>query len=865
MAREMLNVGGREEFVPKALARLSDRYPAICLQGDLIDGIYIEGERYDVRHLLAQNVMTEDGMANGYDYVVVYNAATKKLTFGDALMGHSEDDCTMLPRFLKEGIDIQAPNPNEEMSVVESMTTSGIVMPSAMTIPDKVFMVMMEALIKDKEKKAFIIIEEANDFIVGPHCQSSASDSIHNEGIVSDFVRTMVRKKGSRLVLIDRNDTIEGRLRDEMPFLPMPPSTERDVTPIVEATVSEPNWVKAIALATKSRITDLLELVDECQGDEERFLQRLIDLKTRQIERMGKGTLVCSMKEIKEEQMAISPQARDFWEGVIELFVDSPDLFSDGIMLVGPPGTGKSICPRYLASRLELPYIKLKDLGTEGLAGKSLEKAITAFEAVIANKPCVLHIDEIDKLFPKGNTALDSNNDDQVRAYVQDMLADDHLMQGVIIIGTSNEPGKMDMPMLRRGRFGKIIAMMPPETIEEKMHHFKAVWHQIPTIERKGIQIPEDDFLHMILSNTPPYATGSDFKAMIQDCVTALIRRNSVYKSIEEALTIFSNEFTKRYPKGEKFDQQCALSIEAHNAWTEDEEGTEVEQGGEDTVTRQFQFIAARRAVLERKLQALEADRQQLEIDRTSLEEEREAFERLRAESQAAIAEGQEAMVRFSTIREGLETEEARLKRRSTQLETHAERLRQHELRLHQQAKELTRQVAVLQSDQAALKEHREEVTRQRGALDERARQVVEREGRMDAETRAMDTWEAAMKATMETDNTKIQRALQEEIRRVKGAKRKGIQRLGRLSRISVPDGGTPTRLKWKIDGAIEGTTSASMASIASTIRLDVFLLEGTNTTIEVHGYVKAGDKIQFLGSTFGSRLRILELEDILS
>ncbi len=556
----------RDQFVPVVIDTLTAFDPALCMHGDLEDGIFHGNARSDVRDSLLKNIVrTESDEAKKYDYVLVYNAATKRIEFGDELCDFEDVDQYMREDFMKEEI-VLSNGSQDEVGVINRLIDPDIVSPSMSSIPDKSVLRMVEMLLK-KGKTICLVIDEANEFIPQENKQVSASESVHNEALVVDLVRKLKQHENAHLILLDRANTVNGRLQREIPFHAMPASTRADVEDILRDHISPGNLSTAIALSTRTRISDLVRLVDRKGGDEEELLDSLISFRAQQIVKMGGGILESSVSGVADKEIAIQLEAREYWERLGESFLKNPDLIPNGVIIIGPPGTGKSIIPKWIASRLKVPYIKLKEIGTEGLAGRKLQKIKQALETIRSQRPCVVHIDEIDKMFPKKQD-LQSNNDDEARAYLQDRISDDEFMSGVILIGTSNDPDHMDFPMLRSGRFGDMVAMMPPQTLEEKILHFKAVWHQLPSIEKNEILLPGDEFIRALVSQTPEHATGANFKAFLQECLREFLQDSSDYATFNEVLIRKISHFENRFPRDPRYKDQCEKALRMHNAFS---------------------------------------------------------------------------------------------------------------------------------------------------------------------------------------------------------------------------------------------------------------------------------------------------------
>lgn len=147
--------------------------------------------------------------------------------------------------------------------------------------------------------------------------------------------------------------------------------------------------------------------------------------------------------------------------------VDWSDL-SSRLLLSGPPGTGKTTFARALCNTLQVPLVATSV--ARWLEASHLGDVLAAigatFDHVSQNAPCILFIDEIDNIGSR-NGGVGRNYDDYWASLVNrllELLDGASKTQGVIIVGATNRPEKIDPALLRSGRLEKHILIPPPDT-----------------------------------------------------------------------------------------------------------------------------------------------------------------------------------------------------------------------------------------------------------------------------------------------------------------------------------------------------------------------------------------------------------------
>ncbi len=171
-----------------------------------------------------------------------------------------------------------------------------------------------------------------------------------------------------------------------------------------------------------------------------------------------------------------------------------------GILLFGPPGTGKTMLMRAVAN--ELGDVHIVTVSGADIAKGGLERAVLTIKQVFdrakENAPAILFIDEIDAIVASRENATQFNV--QVTGEFLEELDGMKDATGVVLVGTSNRPDALDPAILRAGRFDKLIFIPPPEK-EDRQRIFEQNLKKAPT---------SDDIDYAKLADMTVGYTGAD-------------------------------------------------------------------------------------------------------------------------------------------------------------------------------------------------------------------------------------------------------------------------------------------------------------------------------------------------------------------
>jgi len=186
-----------------------------------------------------------------------------------------------------------------------------------------------------------------------------------------------------------------------------------------------------------------------------------------------------------------------------------------GVLLYGPPGSGKTLLAKAVATESEANFISVK--GPELLSkwvGESEKAVRETFRKAKQAAPCVIFFDEIDALTPTRGAGFDSHVTERVISQILSELDGIEELHNVTVIAATNRPDIIDPALLRPGRFDRLVYIAPPD---EKSRI------DILRIHTKDKPLGEDVNLDEIAARTKSY-TGADLAAICNEASMLAIR-----------------------------------------------------------------------------------------------------------------------------------------------------------------------------------------------------------------------------------------------------------------------------------------------------------------------------------------------------
>ena len=223
---------------------------------------------------------------------------------------------------------------------------------------------------------------------------------------------------------------------------------------------------------------------------------------------------VAGVKEAKEELTEIV----DFLKSP-KKFIDIGAKIPKGVLLMGAPGTGKTLLARAVAGEANVPFLYLSGSEfVEMFVGVGASRVRDLFKMAKKAAPAIIFIDEIDAVARHRGTGMGGGNDEREQTLNQILVEMDGFepTEKVIIMAATNRPDVLDQALLRPGRFDRRVTLDLPDIKDRE---------DIMNIHAKGKPFAEDVNLKVIAERTPGFS-GADLANVVNEASILAAREN---------------------------------------------------------------------------------------------------------------------------------------------------------------------------------------------------------------------------------------------------------------------------------------------------------------------------------------------------
>ncbi|MFH1277957.1 MAG: ATP-dependent zinc metalloprotease FtsH [Candidatus Eisenbacteria bacterium] len=235
--------------------------------------------------------------------------------------------------------------------------------------------------------------------------------------------------------------------------------------------------------------------------------------------------LTADRPKITFKDVAGAVEAKEELQEIIE-FLRKPEKFQKlggkipkGALLLGQPGTGKTLLAKAVAGEAEVPFFSMSGSDfVEMFVGVGASRVRDLFEQGKRNAPCIIFIDEIDAVGRHRGAGLGGGHDEREQTLNQLLVEMDGFesKEGVILIAATNRPDVLDPALLRPGRFDRQIVVDMPD-VAGREGIFKVHTRKIPLAENIDLKV---------LARGTPGLSGADIANLVNEAALLAARKN---------------------------------------------------------------------------------------------------------------------------------------------------------------------------------------------------------------------------------------------------------------------------------------------------------------------------------------------------
>ena len=266
---------------------------------------------------------------------------------------------------------------------------------------------------------------------------------------------------------------------------------------------------------------------------------------------MGKSNAkvyVQSTKGIKFADVAGEDEAKESLAEIVD-YLHNPQKYTEagasmpkGILLVGPPGTGKTMLAKAVAGEANVPFFSISGSEfVEMFVGMGASKVRDLFRQAKEKAPCIVFIDEIDAIGQKRNSGVNGSNDEREQTLNQLLTEMDGFEEntGVIILAATNRPESLDPALTRPGRFDRRVPVELPDLAGREA---------ILKVHAKKIRAADDVDFHTI-ARMAAGASGAELANIINEAALRAVRNGRTIVTeadLEESIEVVIAGYQKK-------------------------------------------------------------------------------------------------------------------------------------------------------------------------------------------------------------------------------------------------------------------------------------------------------------------------------
>lgn len=251
---------------------------------------------------------------------------------------------------------------------------------------------------------------------------------------------------------------------------------------------------------------------------------------------------------IRFKDVAGEEEAKESLQEIVQ-YLHNPSQYSQigakmpkGILLVGPPGTGKTMLAKAVAGESNVPFISMSGSEfVEMFVGMGASKVRDLFKQAKEKAPCIVFIDEVDAIGGKRNTGNIGGNDEREQTLNQLLTEMDGFEEnsGVVILAATNRPESLDAALLRPGRFDRRVPVELPDLQGRE---------DILKVHAKKVKT-EPNIDYSVIAKMASGASGAELANIINEAALRAVRLNHpaiTQSDLEESIEVVFAGYQKK-------------------------------------------------------------------------------------------------------------------------------------------------------------------------------------------------------------------------------------------------------------------------------------------------------------------------------
>ena len=240
--------------------------------------------------------------------------------------------------------------------------------------------------------------------------------------------------------------------------------------------------------------------------------------------------------------VAGSKEAKEELKEVVD-FLKFPKKFHDlgariprGVLLLGSPGTGKTLLARAVAGEANVPFFNISGSEfVEMFVGVGASRVRSLFEKAKKSSPCIIFIDEIDAVGRRRGAGLGGSHDEREQTLNQILVEMDgfEISNNVIVLAATNRPDVLDPALLRPGRFDRQVIIDKPDLKDRE---------EILVVHSKKKPLADEVDLKAVAQRTPGFS-GAELANLLNEAAILAARQNKkkigqleIFEAIEKVM-----------------------------------------------------------------------------------------------------------------------------------------------------------------------------------------------------------------------------------------------------------------------------------------------------------------------------------------